>query len=110
MRLQNRQISWTKAKSDAFRAVMDSFQQFENTAGFFIGNEVLNTSKFAQFPAEQSVLMIHSCRRPSCTVPASCCSRSQGLPEVKGPPADPNRILSYRHCRTTTHAPELSGL
>lgn len=34
--------SWTQNKSDAYRAVMDNFQQFENTAGFFVGNEVLN--------------------------------------------------------------------
>jgi hypothetical protein len=47
--LQDKQISWTKAKSDAFRAVMDNFQQFDNTAGFFIGNEVLNTGWFASF-------------------------------------------------------------
>lgn len=33
--------SWTTAQEDAFRAVMDEFHQFDNTAGFFIGNEVL---------------------------------------------------------------------
>ncbi|KAJ9664021.1 hypothetical protein H2198_000524 [Neophaeococcomyces mojaviensis] len=35
--------SWTQNKSDSYRAVMDNFAQFENTAGFFIGNEVLNS-------------------------------------------------------------------
>jgi hypothetical protein len=34
--------SWTQNKSDSYRAVMDNFQQFDNTAGFFVGNEVLN--------------------------------------------------------------------
>ncbi|KAK5071966.1 hypothetical protein LTR64_004255 [Lithohypha guttulata] len=34
--------SWTQNKSDFYRAVMDNFQQFDNTAGFFVGNEVLN--------------------------------------------------------------------
>ncbi|KAK5089594.1 hypothetical protein LTR70_007217 [Exophiala xenobiotica] len=34
--------SWTQNKSDFFRAVMDNFQQYDNTAGFFVGNEVLN--------------------------------------------------------------------
>ena len=34
--------SWTQNKSDSYRAIMDNFQQYENTAGFFIGNEVLN--------------------------------------------------------------------
>jgi hypothetical protein len=29
---------------EAFNKVMDEFQQFENTAGFFVGNEVLTTS------------------------------------------------------------------
>jgi len=35
--------SWTQNKSDSYRAVMDNFQQYDNTAGFFVGNEVLNT-------------------------------------------------------------------
>ncbi|KAK5940145.1 hypothetical protein PMZ80_007564 [Knufia obscura] len=34
--------SWTQNKSDSFRAIMDNFQQYDNTAGFFVGNEVLN--------------------------------------------------------------------
>lgn len=28
----------------AFQKVMDEFQQFDNTAGFFVGNEVITTS------------------------------------------------------------------
>jgi len=32
-----------EAGSGAFNKVMDEFQQFENTAGFFVGNEVLTT-------------------------------------------------------------------
>ncbi|KAK5441491.1 hypothetical protein LTS15_011258 [Exophiala xenobiotica] len=35
--------SWTQNKSDSYRAVMDNFQQYDNTAGFFVGNEVLNS-------------------------------------------------------------------
>ncbi|OAP59315.1 hypothetical protein AYL99_06613 [Fonsecaea erecta] len=34
--------SWTTNKSASYRAVMDNFQQYDNTAGFFVGNEVLN--------------------------------------------------------------------
>lgn len=34
--------SWTSDKAASYRAVMENFQQFNNTAGFFIGNEVLN--------------------------------------------------------------------
>ena len=30
---------------DAFARVMDEFQQYNNTAGFFVGNEVLTTGK-----------------------------------------------------------------
>lgn len=33
---------WTQAQESAFEAVMDEFQAYDNTAGFFIGNEVLN--------------------------------------------------------------------
>ncbi|KIW10649.1 hypothetical protein PV08_11613 [Exophiala spinifera] len=36
--------SWTQNKSDSYRAVMDNFQQYDNTAGFFVGNEVLNSN------------------------------------------------------------------
>ncbi|KAL1306050.1 hypothetical protein AAFC00_004176 [Neodothiora populina] len=35
--------SWTESQFSAFQAVMDEFQQFDNTAGFFVGNEVLTT-------------------------------------------------------------------
>jgi 1,3-beta-glucanosyltransferase GAS1 len=37
--------SWNQTKLDAYRAVMDNFQQFDNTAGFFVGNEVLNVGE-----------------------------------------------------------------
>lgn len=36
------QTSWTQQKFDSYKAIMDNFQQFDNTAGFFVGNEVLN--------------------------------------------------------------------
>ncbi|ORY14037.1 Glucanosyltransferase-domain-containing protein [Clohesyomyces aquaticus] len=35
---------WNQSQLEAFQAVMDEFQQYENTAGFFVGNEVLTTS------------------------------------------------------------------
>lgn len=38
------QPKWTDSQREAFAAVMDEFQQFDNLAGFFIGNEVLTTS------------------------------------------------------------------
>ncbi|THX68550.1 glycoside hydrolase family 72 protein [Aureobasidium pullulans] len=34
---------WNESQYDAFAKVMDEFQQFDNTAGFFVGNEVLTT-------------------------------------------------------------------
>ncbi|KAF2732324.1 hypothetical protein EJ04DRAFT_497148 [Polyplosphaeria fusca] len=34
---------WNQSQLEAFQAVMDEFQQFDNTAGFFVGNEVLTT-------------------------------------------------------------------
>lgn len=33
---------WTQAQLSGFEAVMDAFQGYSNTAGFFIGNEILN--------------------------------------------------------------------
>ncbi|KAF2267184.1 hypothetical protein CC78DRAFT_457851 [Lojkania enalia] len=32
---------WNETQLEAFQKVMDEFQQFDNTAGFFVGNEVL---------------------------------------------------------------------
>lgn len=42
---------WTTQQAAYFEAVMDEFAQYENTAGFFIGNEVINdgTSKGEAF-------------------------------------------------------------
>ena len=37
--------SWTQNKSQSYREVVDNFSGFENTAGYFVGNEVLNTRK-----------------------------------------------------------------
>jgi hypothetical protein len=34
---------WNETQRDAFTAVMDEFQQYDNMAGFFVGNEVLTT-------------------------------------------------------------------
>ena len=34
--------SWTQNKSESYRHVVDAFHKYDNTAGFFVGNEVLN--------------------------------------------------------------------
>ena len=34
---------WNQTQRDAFAAVMDEFQQYDNLGGFFVGNEVLTT-------------------------------------------------------------------
>ncbi|KAK7535322.1 Glucanosyltransferase-domain-containing protein [Phyllosticta citribraziliensis] len=34
---------WNQSQLSAFQAVMDEFQNYDNTAGFFVGNEVLTT-------------------------------------------------------------------
>lgn len=34
---------WNESQKSAFEKVMDEFQSFDNTAGFFVGNEVLTT-------------------------------------------------------------------
>lgn len=34
---------WNQTQYEAFQKVMDEFQQYDNTAGFFIGNEVMTT-------------------------------------------------------------------
>ncbi|EAS32458.3 1,3-beta-glucanosyltransferase [Coccidioides immitis RS] len=35
--------AWEETQFDAFKGTLDEFQQFENTAAVFVGNEVLNT-------------------------------------------------------------------
>lgn len=35
---------WTKTQSDAFKKVLDEFQQYDNLAGFFVGNEAITTA------------------------------------------------------------------
>ncbi|KAJ5815943.1 hypothetical protein N7447_008176 [Penicillium robsamsonii] len=35
---------WNQTQFDAFKAVLDEFQKFENTAGVLVGNEVLTTA------------------------------------------------------------------
>lgn len=35
---------WTKPQSDAFEKVMDEFQQYDNLAGFFVGNEAITNA------------------------------------------------------------------
>lgn len=36
--------AWTNSQYSAFSAVMDAFQSYDNTAGFWIGNEVINSA------------------------------------------------------------------
>ncbi|KAF1848845.1 glycoside hydrolase family 72 protein [Cucurbitaria berberidis CBS 394.84] len=35
---------WNQGQRDSFAKVMDEFHQFDNTAGFFVGNEILTTA------------------------------------------------------------------
>jgi len=37
---------WTNQQKAYFEAVMDEFSQYDNVAGFFIGNENINSGKF----------------------------------------------------------------
>lgn len=37
--------TWTQSQYNAFAARMDTFQKYPNTAGFFIGNEVIDQSQ-----------------------------------------------------------------
>ncbi|GES61872.1 glycoside hydrolase family 72 protein [Aspergillus terreus] len=45
---------WTRDQFNKYKAVLDEFQQYDNTAGFLIGNEVLSTA--AGSPAAPYVL------------------------------------------------------
>ncbi|PYH97352.1 hypothetical protein BO71DRAFT_133683 [Aspergillus ellipticus CBS 707.79] len=36
---------WDQSQLDSFKAVLDEFQQYDNTAGFFVGNEILTTNQ-----------------------------------------------------------------
>ncbi|KAI5283783.1 hypothetical protein KEM54_001844 [Ascosphaera aggregata] len=40
--------SWTQRQYDAYAKVMDAFAKYGNMAGFFVGNEVINTAKGSQ--------------------------------------------------------------
>lgn len=35
--------SWNQSQFDAYSKVMDAFHNYDNVAGFFVGNEVLTT-------------------------------------------------------------------
>lgn len=48
--------SWTEDQYSAFQKVMDEFQQFDNTAGFLVGNEVLTTGSSALLSASEYIL------------------------------------------------------
>ncbi|KAL8877744.1 MAG: hypothetical protein Q9198_004294 [Flavoplaca austrocitrina] len=37
--------AWNQSQLDAFSAIMDEFQKYDNTALFFVGNEVLTTAE-----------------------------------------------------------------
>ena len=41
--IEQMEPKWNETQRDAFAAVMDEFQQYDNLAGFFVGNEVLTT-------------------------------------------------------------------
>ncbi|KAE8159456.1 Glucanosyltransferase-domain-containing protein [Aspergillus tamarii] len=36
---------WTHSQFDRYKAVLDEFQKYNNTAGLFVGNEVINTKE-----------------------------------------------------------------
>jgi hypothetical protein len=38
---------WNETQVKAFKAVMDEFHQYDNTAGFFVGNEVLTKGNYS---------------------------------------------------------------
>ncbi|KAH8843808.1 hypothetical protein MCOR07_002050 [Pyricularia oryzae] len=42
------ELRWTQAMHDAYSAVMDAFSSFDNSLGFFVGNEIISTSGHSQ--------------------------------------------------------------
>ena len=39
--------TWNQTQLTRFQAVLDEFQQYDNTAGVFVGNEVLTRGQYA---------------------------------------------------------------
>jgi len=50
---------WTSAQQSRFEAVMDEFQKYDNTAGFFIGNEILTDGKHELIFIDMHIVMIY---------------------------------------------------
>jgi hypothetical protein len=46
---------WTESQFGNYTAVMDSFAHYDNLAGFWIGNEVINTAVSSNFPSQPSL-------------------------------------------------------
>lgn len=70
---------WNETQLEAFQKVMDEFQQFDNTAGFFVGNEVL--TKRMRFSITCVVRSNTSDSKRVCcrALRQSRCARPQGL-------------------------------
>lgn len=48
---------WSKSSFTAFKAVLDEFQQYDNTAGVFVGNEVLTFGELSHHSTESRLIL-----------------------------------------------------
>lgn len=87
---------WNRTQLTMFEKVLDEFQQYDNTAGVFVGNEVITMGEHGSLRTRLYLLTVTFSKRLGLlAIHQGCRKRRQGVPELQEIPQHSCRILCW---------------
>ena len=103
--------TWNQTQYEAYQEVFDTFQGYDNLAGFFVGNEVLTTGESSSFaPYVKAAARDMKAYRDSETSPLTLCRNHVLTNPRQELPQDPSRLQRRRRLRPASHVAKLPGV
>jgi hypothetical protein len=106
------QPQWNETQYKQYQEVMDAFHQYDNLAGFFVGNEVLTSPEtdVAAPYVKAAAADMKAYRQGMCFTRAECSKPRRLTGNRQGLPQDSHWLHSGRRRWSSSNAAELSRL